>query len=311
MDSKSSFSKKMVLLCLLSLVATACSSSNDDDGEREASIQAEQTRQAMNIELASVSADGCLNLEKYFGTLRTLNSDARARKIATKLQIRNSGMSRNSYLRTAFGNLKFLDTTVPEIPDFVPMTQDKCKTITLANEGHSDTYKVIKAKEDSITYETSWDSIKTVKWTSPTSMEITKTSRAADACTDKGKADVTVTESITWGDDSIFTTTLEEKAIDPNFLSIISEASGFQLNTLYSDLSSPVLSTDPTLNPPEDPVIVIPSPETPTEPPVINPGEDGSTPRVEPVTVSDRRLLVSKVKEMISRGPRPELIQCF
>lgn len=314
MCSKSSLSKLLFLLCALGLV-NACSSKNDD---AEAEQRAAEVLQSRQIELSEVTNGDCLDLQKYFETLRGLPADTRARKMTTGFQVRTlkSALPRNFYLSLAAGNFQIEDGNLADLPELMILKQNGCENVVFSAEGHDEVYTVKEAKADSLTLENEWDGGFTVRWKSPLSLEMSTVSIVSqDLCHSGSKAKVTVDQEISWGDDSIFAATLGEKDIDPNYLSVVSEAKGFTFNSLYSNLTPPVFSPEPIPSwpgqPEPDPIDEVdPLPEDPED---MGPGGNSNlSEEVQPVAPSeDRRLVVSRLKELQLGSIRPELTQCY
>ncbi|MEZ0390682.1 MAG: hypothetical protein ACAH59_00605 [Pseudobdellovibrionaceae bacterium] len=312
MSSKSSLFKGLALILTLGFL-NACSSSGDE--AREAAEKEEQEKtQAMQIELSEVSDSRCLNIEKYFQLLRDLPAETRARKMTKDLNVRTIGASlpRNFFLRLAAGNFQIRDGNLTEFPELLKVTQAECTSVTFNEEGHQEIYKIKEANADSLLLENNWDGQIFIRWTSPVSMEFRTTSVVGDyLCSGSSKAKVTVSETINWGRDDIFTTTIGDSEIDPSYLSLVSEATGFAFVSLYSNQVPPAFSPKP---------IPTPQPEQPEEE-----GEDDSiTPDpedvgpgmfvnddIQPTAPGDRQLVVSKLKELQASPIRPDLMMCY
>jgi len=304
MCSKSSLKKTLSLLVILG-IASACSTNDDQEAEQRAA----EMMQSRQIELAEVSNGECLDLQKYFDALRGMPDGTRSRKITTDFKVKNlkSALPRNFYLSLAAGAFMVEDGDLAQLPDLMVVKQVGCETVVFSAEGHSDVYKIKEAEKDSITFENEWDGGMKIRWKGPLSMEMSTMSVVTqDLCNSSSKVRKTIVQQISWGDDSVHAATLGEKEIEPSFLSLVSEVKGFAFNSLYSDMTPPAFSPVPIPPGPEQPVT---DPESPDD---IGPGFFDLDEEVQPVAPSDeRKLVISRLKELQASPLRPGLDQCF
>jgi hypothetical protein len=231
----------------IALVLTACENKTSSSGPTEA-VPSEDLNvpTEVAIRLEEISSEQCLNVGRYFEKIRTFPPAISARKLTKDLRFRVTGASlpRNAYLRAVAGNFRFNDTEMSQLPDFPQFTQEGCSQIKFNPEGYNLIYKIISAKKDSITFENEWDGQTTVTWKSPSSLELTTTSMVYDnLCNSASRGQLTVVEKISWGDAGIFRSGLSIEEIDLEFLSIVSQAKGVSVNSLYQ-ISSNLESVD-------------------------------------------------------------------
>jgi hypothetical protein len=319
-----SFLLKVLLTISLAAFLNACSSNSDSEkaaAQAQAEEEAAENLRAMQIDLSEVSSDKCLNIQKYFEIIRSMPAVTKARKITSNFDIKNgSSLPRNFYMRLAAGNFQVQDGNLSELPDFMTVEQAECDSVVFRADGHDEIYKIKKSTKESVTLENDWQGQLHIQWRTPFSVDISTTSVVGDyLCSSSSKAKLTVTHNITWGNESIFTDTLAEKAIDTSYLSVVSDATGFAFNSLYLSAVPPVFSPRPIpapvpvpdpeedLNPEDD---VVPDPED------IGPGGvPFSTPlnadsEIQPVA-PEQRLVVVKLKELQSSSVRPDLLMCY
>jgi hypothetical protein len=311
MSSKSSLFKVLGLLLIAGML-NACGSKGDNMSPEE---QEAESLKEMSVNLADVSSDKCLNLQKYFNAIKALPEETRVRKVTSDFNAKNSGnLPRNFYLRLAAGNFQIIDGNLVELPDITTVEQVGCEKVIFRAEGHQEAYKIVKATKDSLALENDWSGLTVYKWTSPLTMEITNTTVVADyLCNGDNRARVSVTHDISWGTDSIFTETLPEKAIEPAYLSLVSDATGFAFNSLYLTATPPVFTPKPIPNPPPLPEEdhndddVVPPFDGDIGP--IHPGApvDGSFQTVAP----EQKLVVTRLKELQASSVRPDLLMCY
>jgi len=272
------------------LALAACTTKKGDELSSDP-VERAQQEGTFKVGLERVSTDKCLNVEKYFATIRTFPTETKVRKMTTDFRMRAGyNLPRNFYLRLAAGNFQILDTEISQVPDFAEMKQTDCDSVVMATEGHSETYKVVSAKKDSITFKNEWGGDTTVTWTSPTSIQFDVTSVVGDyLCDANSQGKLTVTQQINWGDSSILTESLSENTISSSFLSLVSQATGYSMNSLYTAPAT-------TEMPPAD------GAADPSQPHAM---ADNSSPNV------DRRLVVSRLKELQALPVRSELTQCY
>lgn len=297
MSSLTNFQK--VVWAVLVLMLSACGARKDEGSAAPSPSAADPItdavqRGSLNLPLEGVSSDQCLNLEKYFASIRGFPPETKVRKMTTNFRmLSDSGLPRNFYLRLVAGNFQILDADLSATPDFPELKQEGCETLTFTRGDQVLSYKIVSPKKDSLTYLDDWGGQTTVTWLSPLRIQMDRVSVASDNLCDGGdRGKFLVTQEITWGDSSIFTEAMDEKAIDQKFLSAVSTAKGTSLNLLYS---SPVM----------------------TEPPVESEMGDGDGSHGEraltewqPVD-ADRKLLVSRLKELQAMPIRQDLIQCY
>lgn len=225
----------------LFFVLAACSSNNSssDDGatgsgsgsgsDNGSPGQPAPVPPSMKIDLPEVGG-ACLNLEKYFGRIRSLPQTVSARKITTDMSFRATGnnIPRNFLLRLAAGNFQMLDGTLADMPEFVEVQQPDCNKLTMKIDGGDNVYKIIRAKQDSLTLENEWSGQMTVTWKAANKMQIEMISSIGDyLCDPNSRGRLQTITEVTWGNADIFTTALEEKAIDPVYLRQVIDATGF------------------------------------------------------------------------------------
>lgn len=310
MYSKSTLAKVFSLVCLMGL-ASACSSSGDE----AAALAAAEKAESREVLLAEVSTEECLNVESYFNVLRAQSEDTRARKMTNDFKVKTikASLPRNFYLSLAAGNFQIIDSGIHEVPEITFVKQDGCNTVTFMAPGHDEVYKITRAKPDTLTFENDWGGETTIQWKDPYTMRYTTSSVVTqDLCSSGSKARVTVEQTITWGDDSVHTSTIGEKAIDPAYLALVSEATGFMFNSLYSNMTPPAFTPMPLPpNPEVPPEVVEPEPVDDIVDPF--PGDIGPGRRIvlQPTAPSDRQLVISRLKELQSTPIRPDLLQCY
>lgn len=313
MMSKSSLTKALSFVSLLGFLA-ACSSPGDQEAEQKAM----EIAQSRSVELSEVSNGQCLDLQKYFDLLQGMPGDTRVRKVTTDFVVKNikNQLTRNFYLSLVAGSFLIEDGNIHELPDLMRVQQTGCESIMYAAEGHSEVYKVTEAKPDSITFENEWGGSTQVTWKSPTSLEMQTVSIVNEDLCRSAKARTIADHTISWGDDGIFAATLGEKEIDPSYLALVTEAKGFALNSLYSNLTPPVFSPRPLPEfpiQPEEPIQPEqPVTEGPTNPEIPGDGIGFFESEIQPVAPGDdRRLVISRLKDLQSATIRPDLTQCF
>jgi hypothetical protein len=277
-------------------LTAACTSGSDSPGDNPSATQFIPHHDSP-IELSEVSSDECLNLQTYYKTLLSLSPNTPTRKITTEFQTtpieNHTGISRNFLLRSAAGNFEVEDTPISEVSEFVPLEQTKCETVVFKGEGHEDSYTIKKFTKDSLTLENDWNGQLLVQWISPTSLKIVHSYFIGNyLCDERSMVQAHSSSMISWGGEDVSSSTLPENAINPEFLSLVTEATGFSLESLYTTIHIPVE--------------IPPAPEQPTVPPEV----PGDFPGGSPVA-AERKLLVEKLKEMRMQPVRAELLTCF
>jgi hypothetical protein len=235
-------------LLALFFVLAACTSSNHDnssDGSANGSgsgsgsgsgqgsdagpTQTPPPPPSMKIDLPDIGGD-CMNLEKYFGRLRSLPTTVSARKLTTDMSFRATGnnIPRNFLLRLAAGNFQIQDATLAEIPEIVETRQEACTKVVMKTDGGDSTYNIIRAKPDSLTLENEWKTQMTVTWKGSNKMQIEMVSNVGDfLCDPNSRGRLQTVSEITWGNPDIFTQALADDAVDPAYLKQVIDATGY------------------------------------------------------------------------------------
>ena len=230
------------LLALFFVLAACTSSSNHDNpsdspangsgsgsGSDAGPTQTPVPPPSMKIDLPDIGGD-CMNLEKYFGRLRSLPTTVSARKITTDMSFRATGnnIPRNFLLRLAAGNFQVQDATLAEIPEIVEARQEACTKVVMKTAGGDETYTIVRAKPDSLTLEDEWKNHMTVTWKASNKMQLEMVSNVGDfLCDPNSRGRLQTVSEITWGNPDIFTQALEDNAIDPAYLKQVIDATGY------------------------------------------------------------------------------------
>lgn len=207
------------------------------------------------VKLDSVSNSKCLDIGKFTEALRSKH--LLARKIIQDVNFApiNGGVSRNFSLRTAYGLMAVDDRFLDEMEEFGTSVQTGCESVVFSDSAGGETFSVLKASHDSITVSDSWDSRLTYKWISPTSMRVTHSYVWGDFnCQDKNKVRVTVEMLISWSG-GVQTETINRNMINSDFLSLVSQASGYPVENIFvgdSEISVPKLREMAAAPPHED-----------------------------------------------------------
>jgi len=228
------------LILALFLGLAACSSSSSDDATEASAAQVPgndgsngpaptPAPENLRIDLPEVTGT-CLNLEKYFGRLRSLSQTVSARKITTDMSFRATGnnIPRNFLLRLAAGNFQIKDATLADMPEIVETKQEDCSKVTMKTEGGDSVFKILRAKPDSLTLESEWSGQLTVTWKAVDKMQIEMISYVGDfLCDPNSRGRLQTIAEITWGKPEIFTDAVGADAIDSSYLKQVIEATGY------------------------------------------------------------------------------------
>ncbi|MGZ5279119.1 MAG: hypothetical protein ACXWC9_04210 [Pseudobdellovibrionaceae bacterium] len=235
------------LILALFLGLAACNPSSSDESPTASAVDSPTdggnnspapapAPENLRIDLPEVTG-ACLNLEKYFGRLRSMPQTVPARKITTDMSFRATGnnIPRNFLLRLAAGNFQVKDATLADMPEFVEIKQEDCNKVTMKNEGGDSVFKILRAKPDSLTLENEWSGQTTVTWKAVDKMQFEMISNVGDfLCDPNSRGKLQTISEITWGKPEIFTETLAEDAIDLGYLKQVIEATGYPAS-IYSE----------------------------------------------------------------------------
>lgn len=287
----------MVVLASVLLFA-ACDSNNGSGG----------THRSVNVELAEVADDECLNVQKYFQILRSMPGTP-VRYMTTDFEataLKNNFVSPNFRRRSAYQSFFLEDTTMSRVVEIRPLVQRDCETLTYVAGSEAAEFRIVATGPDFLAVENDFDEKLTYKWLSPTSMQFVHEYGNGDLnCHDKSNAMLKVTRELVWGNPAIVrAATLPLGRISERYINLLTQATGFPKAELYSGAAAGIdggFMIGPMLiiAPPETPAPNPPAPAEPIEPddPPFQPGDDA-------------KISVAKIREMLQQPLRPELLRC-
>jgi hypothetical protein len=261
------------------------------------------------------------------GFLRNDLGSQNARRITTNFQIVpiNGEISKNFSLRMGYGNFMIDDKALGEMNEFNLVEQNDCDKVTMIVNGHQQDYKITANGKDSMSLSSPWDETIVYQWTSPTSLAITSSFISGDyLCEDNNKVRVSVTKNFFWDNETLQKTTIPSSLINPSYINLLSEATGYPKENLILDPSTqpgmPAISpTAPSLPPAHIPE---PAP-TPGPPPSPAPPPPEASPDPAPGTDSvvriglvdldaglDSEFYISRLKDMMTQPLRQDALTC-
>lgn len=249
-----------------------------------------------SIALAEVSSDQCLNLEKYYQALLSLSPDIKARKITTSFQTsqaeNHTDISHNFLLRLAAGSFEIQDSLVSQVPEFIKVEQAGCEKVTFKAEGHQDVYSIKAATKDSLTLENEFNGQMIIKWESPNNISFQHKYYVGNfLCDEKSLVLALLNSNVNWGGEEVATATVPTGIVNPDFLALVAEATGFPMETLFT-------------TPPAAPVA--PSSDSSG----VRSGIEWASSENPRLVSNERVLSVDKLKELRAHPMKPELGAC-
>lgn len=177
----------------------SCSKSTSTGGGGSSKFSSQRTRTQIPLDSLQAGA-GCLNVEKLANAYRELSQDLSLFEMTTGFNMSGQGVRDEFRLLTAFGTFKFESQPGFERVDMSGLTQDGCRTLTVARaDGTSEVMRITRSEPDFISAESQDGNRRSYRWLSPQRVEVSTRYRAFDMpCTER-TAFVEVKQVLDWG----------------------------------------------------------------------------------------------------------------
>ncbi len=195
-----------------------------------------------DIDLAEISNTKCLDLEKYLNLLNTSLGEQPIRQLTTDFNlkpVKQNHISRNFELRLAFGKFVFNDSAISQIMELAPVAQVGCDKIIQPAGNSAQESKIIRAGKDFITMRSQWNQDSTYQWVSPNHLKVISSFVNGDyLCSEDSSAQVTTTKDYFWNAELNADETIPVSTIKDSYLDLLSEATGYPKQNLFSKSDS-------------------------------------------------------------------------
>ena len=192
---------------------------------------------SVNIDLAELNSQGCLNIEKYFQRIRSLPTDTSVRRVTTDFDfLSGNGLPRKFYDRITAGNFEISDATLSDLVDIPVVAQTDCEQVLFPFDGHAQAYEVASSGPNFIVFEDQWGGRSRITWLDPNSLQIEVVSLVNDnLCNSGSQGKIRSLRKISWGLAERASPTLPGNSISPQFLEKVSSAKGYASEDLYNE----------------------------------------------------------------------------
>lgn len=228
----------LTAVALLGFTVSCSKSAPSRLGSGSASFDSQRTR--TQIPLESLQAGGgCLNVERLASAYRELSPSLSLFEVTTKFKMSGSQAIRDEFrLLTAFGTFKFESRQGFERVDMYGLSQDGCRTISVARaDGTQELMRITEAAPEFVTAESQEGNRRTYRWLGPQRVEVSTRYKAYDMpCTERHSY-VELTQVLDWGQG--IPDIVDQRSplyVDDAYVSLLANATGRNAADFYREV---------------------------------------------------------------------------